>query len=240
MKKYLFATAFVIFTLSQLSAQDVLVPMIGSKAPSFTANSTNGKINFPADYGKNWKILFSHPKDFTPVCSSEMLELAYDQKSFDELGVKLAVLSTDILEQHNSWKSALEEIHYKDRDPVKINFPLIADNDLTVSKLYGMIQSPESISKNIRGVYFIDPDNNIRAIMFYPNEVGRNIEELKRTVIALQSNYAHRDTVTPANWQKGDDVIIPVLSQSDKDNLDSPDSDYYQMSWFLTFKKSDK
>jgi peroxiredoxin (alkyl hydroperoxide reductase subunit C) len=239
MKKFYLASALILFSLTQLTAQETSIPLIGSKAPSFTANSTNGKISFPEDYGKSWKIMFSHPKDFTPVCSSEILELAYAQKSFEEMGVKLLVLSTDILEQHNSWKSALEEISYKDRGPVKINFPLVADNELKVSTLYGMIHSSASVSQNIRGVYIINPDNVIGAIMFYPNEVGRNIEELKRTVLALQTHYSDKTVVTPANWKAGDDLIVPVLTQSEKNNLSSPDSDYYQASWFLTFKKSE-
>jgi len=214
MKKYMLSAFAVIFCLSQVTAQKTSIPLIGSKAPSFTANSTNGKITFPGDYGNSWKIMFSHPKDFTPVCSSEILELAYAQKSFEDMGVKLLVLSTDLLEQHNSWKAALEEIPYKDRDPVSINFPLVADNELKVSTLYGMIHSQASVSQNIRGVYIISPDNIVRAIMFYPNEVGRNIEELKRTVTALQTNYADKSVVTPANWQMGDDVLAPVLTQS--------------------------
>jgi len=238
MKKYFLAIAVVFFSLSQLSAEGSTVPLIGTKAPSFKAISTNGKINFPEDYGKNWKIMFSHPKDFTPVCSSEMLELAYAQEDFDNMGVKLVVLSTDILEQHNAWKAALETIPYKDREPVKINFPLIADKDMEVSTLYGMIHSAASASQNVRGIYIINPDNVIKAIMFYPNEVGRNIEELKRTVTALQTNYNNSAVVTPANWQSGDDVIVPVLSQTEKDDLKNANSDYYQTAWFMTFKKS--
>lgn len=239
MKKYYLLIALFIFTLSQLSAQEVSIPVIGSQAPSFTAISTNGKINFPGDFGSSWKIMFSHPKDFTPVCSSEILELAYAQASFEEMGVKLFVLSTDILEQHKSWKAALEEIPYKDREPVKITFPLIADNDLKVSTLYGMIHSKASLSQNIRGVYIISPDNVVRSIMFYPNEVGRNIEELKRTVTALQTNYDDKAVVTPANWQQGDDLIVPLLTESEKKGLNTADSDYYQMAWFLNFKKVD-
>lgn len=239
MKKLLFLSAVCLLSLSLVSAQKSPYPLIGSKAPSFTAKSTNGKIHFPEDYGNSWKIMFSHPKDFTPVCSSEMLELAYNQESFEEMGVKVVVLSTDLLDQHNSWKSALEEISYKDRNPVSIDFPIIADNDLKVSTLYGMIHTQSSISENIRGVYIINPDNVIKAILFYPNEVGRDIDELKRAVSALQTNYADNSVLTPANWQVGEDVIVPVLSQTDKSNLSSPDSEYYQLSWFMTFKKSE-
>ncbi len=231
-------TMLLSFSLTYLWSQEESIPQIGVEAPSFTAQSTNGKIHFPSDFGKNWKIIFSHPKDFTPVCSSEMLELAYQQESFEELGAKLIIVSTDILAQHESWKAALEEIHYKDRDPVKIKFPLVEDNNLEISELYGMIHSTENIKQNIRGVYFINPENEIRALFFYPNQVGRNIDELKRTLIALQSNYKSAETVTPANWQPGDDVVIPTLSKLDKENLGNADSDFYQLSWFMTYKKS--
>lgn len=238
MKKHIFVALAVVFCLSQASAQEASIPLIGSQAPSFTAQSTNGKVSFPNDFGSSWKIMFSHPKDFTPVCSSEILELAYSQDEFSEMNVKFIVLSTDILEQHNSWKAALEEIPYKDREPVQIDFPLVADNDLKVSTLYGMIHSSASVSQNVRGVYIISPDNLISSIMFYPNQVGRNIEEIKRTVIALQQNYADNSVVTPANWMPGDDVIVPVLSQKDKEELNSADSNFYQAAWFMTFKKS--
>lgn len=239
MKKLFILIAVAIFSVAQIRAQEVSIPQIGVKAPSFTAQSTNGKITFPTDYGKNWKILLSHPKDFTPVCSSEILELAYSQEDFDKLGAKLAVLSTDILEQHQSWKTALEEMQYLDRDPVKIEFPLVADNDLKASKKYGMIHNKENISENIRGVYFIDPNDKIRAIYFYPNEVGRNIEEVKRTLVALQSGFKNENTVTPANWKPGGDLIVPHLSREEMDNVGKQGSDYYQYSWFMTFKKAE-
>ena len=237
MKKTLLIVALSVFTLSHALPEEPSVPQIGVKAPSFTAQSTNGKIKFPSDFGNNWKIIFSHPKDFTPVCSSEILELAYEQDNFEKLGAKILVVSTDILEQHNSWKAALEEVSFQDRDPVEIKFPIVEDNSLDISKKYGMIHSQVSIKENIRGVYFINPDNVVRAVYFYPNEVGRNIEELKRTLIALQKTYHDDSIVTPVNWQPGDDVVVPVLSQKDKENLGSADSDYYQLTWFMTFRK---
>jgi peroxiredoxin (alkyl hydroperoxide reductase subunit C) len=239
MRKLALLTTVAVFFFVQAKSQDIAIPQIGVKAPSFTAESTNGKIKFPKDFGQHWKILLSHPKDFTPVCSSEILELAYAQKSFEELDAKLMVVSTDILEQHKSWKSALEEIQYQDRDPVKIKFPLVADNDLKVANLYGMIHSAANISENIRGVYFIDPDNTIRAIMFYPNEVGRNVEELQRTLVALQTTHAQANRVTPANWQVGDDMIVPVLSEQEKKSIGTANSPYYQWAWFMTFEKAD-
>lgn len=230
----------IFFSVAMLSAQDVRIPQIGIEAPKFKAESTNGMVNFPKDFGDHWKILFSHPKDFTPVCSSEIYELAQAQDDFEELDTKIVVISTDILKQHESWKAALEEISYKDRTPAKINFPLVADNSMEVSKLYGMIHSKESISKNVRGVYFIDPDNTIRAIYFYPNEVGRSVDEIKRTLVSLQNHYANKNQVTPANWELGDDVLIPVLTQEEKAELANPDSEYYQIAWFMTFLKNNK
>lgn len=213
------------------------IPLIGASAPSFSAMSTNGNVNFPADFGANWKILFAHPKDFTPVCSSELLELAYHQDSFDQLGAKILVLSTDKLDQHKVWKAALEEINYKDREPVKIKFPLVDDHTYRVSNLYGMIHSQVSIGENIRGVFIIDPENKVRAIYYYPNEVGRNIDELKRTLVALQTTN-NRNIVTPANWNPGDDVMVPVITASERESLGSPNSSLYEKSWFMIYKKN--
>ncbi len=235
--KSTFVFTAMLFSITILSAQVEKAPEIGDPAPEFIAQSTNGEINFPSDYGEHWKILFSHPKDFTPVCASEIYELAQAQNDFDKLDTKIVVMSTDNLAQHETWKAALEEINYKDRTPKKILFPIVSDNNLKVSKLYGMIHSAESLSHNIRGVYFIDPENTIRAIFFYPNEVGRDIDEIQRTLVSLQNHYANRNQVTPANWQLGDDVLIPVITKAEKDALSLPDSDLYQVAWFMTFLK---
>lgn len=237
MKKVFLLSVLGMFMLTQTWAQKTDVIQIGSEAPSFTAMSTNGKIKFPKDFGDSWKILFAHPKDFTPVCSSEILELAYEQEHFKEMGVEVAVISTDVLEQHTSWKAALEGLTYKDREPVKIDFPIIADNDMKIARQYGMIHDASSSSLNIRGVYFINPENKISAIYFYPNEVGRNLDELKRTLTALQTTYEHKNVVTPANWQQGDDVIVPVLTQNEKETLGKPGSDYYEVAWFMVFRQ---
>jgi peroxiredoxin (alkyl hydroperoxide reductase subunit C) len=237
MKKVFLVMVLGIFTISQAWTQKASILQLGSEAPSFTAMSTNGKITFPQDFGSSWKILFAHPKDFTPVCSSEVLELAYAQESFKEMGVELAVISVDILDQHNSWKAALEELSYKDRNPVKINFPIIDDSNMKVSRQYGMIHDATSAVKNIRGVYIINPDNIISSIYFYPNEVGRSLDELKRTLSALQTTYTYTNLATPANWQKGDDVIVPVLTKAEKDEMTMPGSKYNEVAWFLVFKE---
>jgi peroxiredoxin (alkyl hydroperoxide reductase subunit C) len=191
------------------------VPVIGSEAPSFTARSTQGNVSFPDDYRNHWKILVSHPRDFTPVCSSELLELAQHQGDFEALGVQLLVLSTDPLEQHNTWVKTLDTLKYKDRKPVSIRFPLIEDNNMQVSRLYGMIHGPVSTTRNVRGVFIIDPANKVRATFFYPLEVGRNLDEILRTVKALQTSDLEH-VYTPANWQPGDDVFVPFVDERQK------------------------
>ena len=239
MKKRSLLTAFLMIIVIQMNSQDnqhFRIPLLGEEAPSFRARTTMGLLNFPQDFGKNWKIIFSHPKDFTPVCSSELLELAQQQDDYEQLGVKLLVLSTDILSQHQDWVKALEEITYKDRSPVKIKFPLVDDSDYGVSNRYGLIHPTVNIAENIRGVFIIDPQNKIRSINFYPMEIGRNMDEIKRTIIALQTVDAHKRYVAPANWNPGDNLIVPVLTESESKNLGSPKSDIKQVSWFLNFR----
>jgi peroxiredoxin 2/4 len=241
MKKIIIISSIVCFSVLQMFAQDKSrnsYPMLGDDAPSFTAESTNGTVNFPADYNFKWKILFSHPADFTPVCTSEILELAAAQKDFDKLGAHIVVVSVDKVENHQEWKKSMETLKYKGRQPVAIDFPLVSDANLEISKEYGMIQPNTSSTKDVRGVFIVDPKNKIRAIIFYPMNVGRNLAEIERTIAALQT--ADKQTVlTPANWQPGDDVLIPyVKSGSEADKLASNDSpDYYQVSWYMRFKK---
>ena len=216
------------------------IPMIGDDAPSFTAETTSGLLNFPADYGRKWKIIFSHPRDFTPVCSSEILTLAHMQEDFEKLDVKLVIVSTDTLQKHFLWKKALEETAYKDNAPVKINFPLVDDNRLTISKEYGMLHFPVSTTKDVRGVFIINPQNKIEAIYFYPMNIGRNMEEIKRTVIALQTAGTGKDHyLTPANWKEGDDVLVPQYPYTEKELQANPDLkySYYNVGSFMWFKK---
>lgn len=237
MKKPILSLFIFAFFIMQVYAQDISIPQLGMEAPSFKAMSTEGQVKFPSDYGSKWKILLSHPKDFTPVCSSELLELAHEQESFAKLNTQLVVISTDNLEQHTSWKTALEEISYKDKSPVEITFPLVEDADYSVSRRYGMLHSKEHSSETIRGVFFIDPENTIRSVQFYPMEVGRNVAELKRTLLALQHTYGKDNEVTPANWNPGEAVIVTHLTSEDRANIGKPDSPFYQYSWFLVFKK---
>jgi peroxiredoxin (alkyl hydroperoxide reductase subunit C) len=216
------------------------IPLIGEDAPSFTAESTNGQITFPDNFGMKWKILFSHPADFTPVCSSEVLELANMQNDFAKLGVKIAVLSTDTLHVHYSWKKSLESLSYKGRAPVKINFPIIDDNSWYASKKYGMLHPQVSDRRDVRGVFIIDPKNKIRAIYFYPNELGRDMNEIKRAVVALQTADKQK-VLIPANWRPGDDVLIPYVKSFDQtEKIETGQhKDTYMAAWYMMFKKLD-
>ncbi|MGB8492663.1 MAG: redoxin domain-containing protein, partial [Bacteroidales bacterium] len=212
------------------------IPLIGEKAPSFTAESTLGTINFPEDYGRHWKVLLSHPQDFTPVCSSEILELANLQSEFDKLDARVVIVSTDPLNTHIQWKKALEAINYKGRTPEKIKFPLVEDENLTVAKLYGMIHAPSNTTKDVRGVFIIDPNNVIQTIFFYPNVVGRSTEEIVRTLTALET--ATKDHVmTPADWKAGNDVFLPYPPVPDDKVSTSPSNDIYKLTWFMIYKK---
>lgn len=244
MKSRLFLFLFSMLCMSNLFSQNnVKIPLIGDNAPSFTAETTMGTLNFPKDYGNKWKIIFSHPRDFTPVCSTEILELAHMQDQFDQLGVKLLIVSTDTLAKHELWVKALEELSYKDRAPVKINFALADDNNMSISKKYGMLHMPTSNTKDVRGVFIISPKNKIEAIYFYPMNIGRNMDEIKRTVIALQAAGNGKDNLlTPANWQLGDDMLVPQFPYTQKELQTNPDlkNSYYNVGSFMWFKKSSR
>lgn len=238
MKKFMLALFAVAFLASTSIAQQSQIPLIGSKAPSFKANSTDGKITFPDDFGDGWKILFSHPADFTPVCTSELLELAYLQPEFDRLGVKFAVISTDDVDMHNLWIEYLEDVDYKERGKLAIHFPLIEDPEANASRKYGMLHEPTSTNRDIRGVFVIDDKNIVRASNFYPMQVGRNMNEIVRLIEAFQKVESEL-VYTPANWESGDDVILPHHPIDNLEDMDNPDllQDYYKVGNRLWFKK---
>lgn len=241
MKKFFLLLISLTFSLGSVFSQSIKIPLIGSTAPSFTAESTNGTISFPKDFGKNWKVLFSHPQDFTPVCSTELLELAFMQNDFKKLGVKMAIISTNDLALHKMWKMHLEELDYKGRGPQKIDFPLCDDHSLAISKAYGMLHEPVSTNKDVRGVFIIDPNNIVRSINFYPMQIGRNMKEVERIVEALQT--ADRlAVVTPANWNVGDDVMVGHFPFTDQQIAENPSlkNDFYNVGDRIWFKKSVK
>jgi peroxiredoxin 2/4 len=189
--------------------QVVAMPRIGDKAPEFKAITTQGNIDFPKDYNGKWVILFSHPADFTPVCTSEFMTFAKMENEFAALNCALVGLSVDGLYSHIAWlRTIKEKIEFRDMKNIEVKFPLIEDITMEVAKKYGMIQPGESSTKAVRAVFFIDPKGTIRAIIYYPLSLGRNFDELKRALIAMQTadKYA---IATPADWRPGEDVIVP-------------------------------
>lgn len=213
-------------------------PLTSGPAPAFTAVSTLGDIKFPDDYYGKWKILFSHPADFTPVCSSEIMALAAIQNEFKKLNTALIVISTDGLNSHIEWVKSMETVLSSGGAPVKIEFPLVTDASHKISKQYGLLLNDSSATKDIRGVYFIDPDNKIRAFFHYPMNVGRNIDEIKRTLIALQTD-DKSNVLTPANWQPGQEVLIksPATMKDAEKLKEKKDPDLREVTWYMWYKK---
>ena len=222
--------------------QIIALLRIGDTAPTFTAVTTQGPINFPADYQGKWVILFSHPADFTPVCTSEFMTFASMQDEFKSLNCELVGLSVDGLYSHIAWlRTIKEKIEYKGMKNVEVTFPLIEDITMEVAKKYGMIQPGESNTKAVRAVFFIDPKGTIRAIIYYPLSLGRNFDELKRVVIALQTADKFQ-VAMPADWRPGDDVIVPPAGSCGvaKDRMEAKDPDVTCHDWFFCTKKLSK
>ena len=164
------------------------VPRIGEKAPAFTASTTQGPIRFPDDFKGKWVLLFSHPADFTPVCTSEFITFGAMSRDFEKLGCQLIGLSVDSLSSHLAWLHTIRErIEFNGMKNVDVRFPLIDDVSMHVATLYGMIHPGESGTKAVRAVFFIDPDAVIRAIIYYPLALGRNFDELRRVLVGLQT-----------------------------------------------------
>lgn len=216
--------------------QILAMPRIGDNAPDFKAITTQGEINFPSDFKGNWVILFSHPADFTPVCTSEFMTFAKMEPEFNALNCKLVGLSIDGLYSHIAWlRTIKEKIEFKGMKDIEVKFPLIEDITMEVANKYGMIQPGESSTKAVRAVFFIDPKGIIRAVIYYPLSLGRNFDELKRALIAMQTADKH-SIATPADWQPGDDVIVPTAGSCGvaKERVESKDMKCYD--WFFCTK----
>ncbi len=215
------------------------MPLIGDDAPGFKAKTTQGEISFPEDYQGKWVILFSHPADFTPVCTTEFMTFASMQEDFRKLNTELIGLSIDSIYAHIAWlRTIKEKIEYKNLKNVEVLFPVIEDLKMDVAKKYGMVQPNASTTQAVRAVFIIDPQAKIRAVIYYPLSNGRNMDEIKRLVIALQKS--DRDGVaTPANWQPGEDVIIPPPGSCGlaKERVEKPEEGKYCLDWFMCFKK---
>jgi len=187
---------------------------IGDKAPGFTQNSTQGDINFEEWRGDSWAILFSHPADFTPVCTTELGMVAYLKPEFDKRNVKAIGLSVDPVESHRRWAGDIEETQ-----GTALNFPLLADADRTVAQLYDMLPADAAATATVRSVFVIDPSGVVRLTLTYPASTGRNFDEILRVIDSLQLTDSTR-VATPVNWQRGDEVVIlPAISNEEADKL---------------------
>lgn len=195
--------------------QTYRMPLIGDKAPAFEAETTQGKIRFPEDFDGKWVILFSHPSDFTPICTSEFVLFGAMQQEFEALGCKLLGLSVGTNASHIAWlRSIRDRIEFEGHRRVDIRFPLIADMSMEVARKYGMIQPGVSTTAAVRAVFFIDPEATIRAVIYYPMQLGRNFDELKRVLVGLQTVDKYH-VALPADWRPGDEIIVPAPATFD-------------------------
>jgi len=218
------------------------MPLIGEKAPSFKAETTQGPITFPDDFQGKWVIFFSHPADFTPVCTTEFMTFAAMQPEFEKLNCKLLGLSIDSTYSHIAWlRTIKEKIEYKGMKGVEVNFPVISDLTMAVSKVFGMLQPAASTTQAVRAVFIIDPEAVVRAILYYPLSNGRNVDEIRRLLVAMQLSDRHH-VATPANWQPGDEVIVPPPGScgTAKDRVEKPAADTRVLDWFMVLKRCPK
>jgi len=207
-----------------------MMPRIGDIAPDFTAVTTKGTIKL-SDFAKDkWIVMFSHPADFTPVCTTEMSGFAERKSEFDALNAELLGLSIDSIHSHLAWVN-----NVKEKTGVYFDFPIIADLDMKVSKLYGMLQPNESETAAVRAVFFIDPNKKIRLIMYYPLNVGRNMDEIIRVLVALQTADKYK-VALPLNWRKGDKVIVPPPKTLDEMNERMKDTTCERIDFYLCKK----
>ena len=217
----------------------VPMPRIGDQAPAFTATTTQGAITFPADFAGRWVILFSHPADFTPVCTTEFMTFASMQDEFERLNTALVGLSVDGLYSHIAWLRTIKErITFRGMADVEVTFPLIDDVGMAVARKYGMIMPGEDSTKAVRAVFVIDPEGVIRTIVYYPLSLGRNFDELLRVIKGLQTADAF-NVATPADWRPGDPVIVPTAGScgTAKDRMTGDDGPMDCQDWFFCTKE---
>ena len=210
-----------------------LMPRIGDKAPDFEAVTTKGKIKFSEFAQDKWIVLFSHPADFTPVCTTEMSGFARRKNEFDALNTELIGLSIDSIHAHLAWVN-----NVKEKTGIYFDFPIIADIDMSVSKLYGMLQPNESETAAVRAVFFIDPNKKIRLIMYYPLNVGRNMDEILRALHALQVS-DEKKVALPLDWKPGDLAIVPPPKTLDEMNERIEGHFDEKIDFYLVKKKLD-
>jgi peroxiredoxin 2/4 len=218
------------------------VPLIGDRAPAFKAPTTQGDIDFPAQYKGKWVILFSHPADFTPVCTTEFMTFASMYDKFKARNCELVGLSIDSNYSHIAWlRTIAEKIEFKGMKNVQVTFPVIADPMGKVAVLYGMLQPNADTTKAVRAVFYVDPTGVVRALIYYPLSNGRNFAEIYRLLVAMQTSDEYK-IATPADWQPGDDVIVPPPGScgAARERVDTASQSGLKcLDWFLCLKKLD-
>lgn len=214
------------------------MPLIGDAAPEFVANTTNGVIKFPSDYAGRWVILFSHPADFTPVCTSEFMVFQSMIDDFHALNTDIIGLSIGTLTGHLAWINAIRDLTFRNLDNIQITFPIIDDMNMGIAHKYGMIHHNAADAKTVRAVFIIDPHGIIRTILYYPLTTGRNFEEIKRILVALQTTDAF-GVSTPADWNVGDDVIAPApTTTAEMDaRINNQKKSLDVRAWFFAFRQ---
>jgi len=218
------------------------IPLIGEPAPEFEAVTTQGPIRFPEDYKGKWVILFSHPADFTPVCTTEFMTFATLMPQFEALGCKLIGLSIDSNYSHIAWlRTIKEKIKYKGMEGVEVTFPVIADLKMHVARKYGMVQPAADDSHAVRAVFVMDSEAKVRAVLYYPLSTGRNFPEILRLLVALQTADKLR-VATPADWQPGDDVIVPPPGScgTAQERVEGKEEGTKCLDWFMCLKEVPK
>jgi peroxiredoxin (alkyl hydroperoxide reductase subunit C) len=209
------------------------IPKIGDRAPDFQASSSKGPLSLK-DYKGKWVVLFSHPADFTPVCTTEFIEFAKRYEEFEKRNAQLIGLSIDSVYSHIAWLLQMEKMY-----EVEVKFPVIADLNMNVANLYGLIHERASATSTVRAVFFIDPEGVVRALIYYPASTGRNIDEILRVLDSL--TYVDSFMIaTPANWNVGDDVIVPQPATLNAAKERLKDKNLNVKDWFLAIKKSPK
>ncbi len=221
------------------AGQTFCIPLIGDKAPAFHAVTTQGDIDFPENYQGRWVVLFSHPADFTPVCTTEFMTLASMIKEFQALNTELIGISMDSIYSHIAWLRKIKEMAWKDMKHVNVTFPLIADTSMEIVGKYGMLHPEHSKEQTVRSVFIIDPEGTVRSILYYPSSTGRNMQEIIRIIKSLQK-VDEEGIATPANWMPSDDVILPPPGTytDAAQRVEQVGENMYSLDWFLSFQQN--
>jgi len=225
--------------VNPMSESSSHLPLIGESAPLFEAETTQGRIRFPDDFKGKWVIFFSHPADFTPVCTTEFMTFASMQEEFRKLNCELLGLSIDSTFSHIAWlRTIRERVEFRSFRDVEVTFPVISDLTMDVARAYGMLQPSASTTQAVRAVFIIDPEGKVRAILYYPLSNGRNVQEIKRLLMAMQTSDKY-GVATPADWQPGEEVIVPPPGScgAAKERVATTDPSIRCIDWFLCFKQ---